>query len=358
MLSGNDLMLSSTISAAASSAVVSNNTFSAALSGNSQSQAQGTTVTTLVDPVHELKVFEYGELEVLTKNFAHQISDCWEGVYRGWLDGKKSEIAVHLLGLPSGSSQLPSLIMVAKIQLFGSLSHPNLIPLLGYCLNHSEMLLVYEFSESYTSLEYHLFNSPLDTRDKKKDALPPLSWDKRLKIAVEAARGLDFLHLMDVVFLRYFQASSILLDKSFGVKIAGFNFLITDSEANQKTAKENVADFEDMKAAEHQRQQDVYDFGVVLLELLTGLPLGRSRQQPQYSVRVEWIKQRILSRDGIYILMDSRLKVSRDAAFPVARVALCCLELNPLHRPHIGQVLQTLNRIKELQESSQFCTNS
>ncbi|PKI41065.1 probable serine/threonine-protein kinase PIX13 [Punica granatum] len=244
---GKDLTLSSTTSGAASSAAVSNNASSAAVSNNAFSAAVSDNSRSPV-AARELKVFEYGELKALTKNFAHAHFDCTDRVYRGWLDEKKSEIAVHLLELPSRPTRMQSSIMVAKIQLFGSVSHPNLAPLLGHCLNHREMLLVYESSENSTSLEDHLFKCPSGPQAEGKDAPPPLSWDRRLQIAVEAAQALDFLHLMDIVFLTYFQASSVLLDKSYGVKILAFNFLITNSKATRRRAM-NIVEFNERMEA-------------------------------------------------------------------------------------------------------------
>lgn len=92
----------------------------------------------------------------------------------------------------------------SEINFLGRISHPNLVKLLGYCRDNDEFLLVYEFMPR-GSLENHLF--------RRNTNIEPLSWNTRLKIATDAARGLAFLHSSDKqVIYRDFKASNILLD--------------------------------------------------------------------------------------------------------------------------------------------------
>jgi serine/threonine protein kinase len=99
----------------------------------------------------------------------------------------------------------------SEIHFLGRLYHPNLVKLLGYCYEETELLLVYEYMQK-GSLEHHLFG--------RGAAVQPLSWDLRLKIAIGAAAGLSFLHTSDrEIIYRDFKASNILLD---GVSILHF----------------------------------------------------------------------------------------------------------------------------------------
>jgi serine/threonine protein kinase len=92
----------------------------------------------------------------------------------------------------------------SEIHFLGRLYHPNLVKLLGYCCEETDLLLVYEYMQK-GSLENHLFG--------RGAAVQPLPWDLRLKIAIGAACGLSFLHTSDKeIIYRDFKASNILLD--------------------------------------------------------------------------------------------------------------------------------------------------
>lgn len=107
------------------------------------------------------------------------------------------------------------------------------------------------------------------------------------------------------------------------------------------------------------RRQDVYDFGVVLLEILTGLALGRNRWSPEYGSRIEWIITRVLDRDNLVTLMDSNMgSYPLDDAFQVTQLAVGCLGQDPLQRPTMPQVEETLRQIKAAEISLSLTTES
>ncbi|MED6133784.1 putative serine/threonine-protein kinase pix13, variant 3 [Stylosanthes scabra] len=170
-----------------------------------------------------LRVFSLAGLKVATKNFK---ADAMLGeggfgkVYKGWLDhrtlspvkaGSGMVVAVKRLNTESvqGFQEWKS-----EVSFLGRVSHPNLVKLLGYCREADELLLVYEFMPK-GSLETHLF--------RRNSSTEPISWNTRLKIAIDAARGLAFLHTSEKqVIYRDFKASNILLDGNYNAKISDF----------------------------------------------------------------------------------------------------------------------------------------
>ncbi|KAF9601944.1 hypothetical protein IFM89_024278 [Coptis chinensis] len=158
-----------------------------------------------------LRIFSFAELKNATKNFKSD-TVLGEGgfgkVFKGWIDDKPHSkngsgyvIAVKKLNSESmqGFEEWQS-----EVNFLGRLSHPNLVKLMGYCGEDSELLLVYEFMQK-GSLENHLF--------RRGSAVQPLSWSLRLKIALGSARGLAFLHSSEKqINYRDFKASNIHLD--------------------------------------------------------------------------------------------------------------------------------------------------
>ncbi|KAE9449381.1 hypothetical protein C3L33_18731, partial [Rhododendron williamsianum] len=129
----------------------------------------------------------------------------WLGrVYKGLLDEKNGRGLVFAVKkLSRGHARISE--WQAELNFLGSLSHPNLVKLLGYCWEEDELLLVYEFMPK-SSLENHLFG--------RGSAVQPLPWGIRLNILIGAARGLEFLHTSELpVIYRDFKTSNILLDE-------------------------------------------------------------------------------------------------------------------------------------------------
>ncbi|CAH1430951.1 unnamed protein product [Lactuca virosa] len=164
----------------------------------------------------------------------------------------------------------------AEVEYMGKFSHPNVVKLLGYGWGSNEIHLVYEYSEK-GSLYMHLFG---------KDA-EPLPWDKRIKIALGAAQGLAFMHTEMYVICRDVRSSNILLDGEFNAKITdfgegGFNPVSGESPTSYNdgyVAPEYLATGVTLTKAMILQlttgwlylKSDVYGFGVVMLEIVTGL---------------------------------------------------------------------------------------
>ncbi|KAA0040988.1 protein kinase 2B [Cucumis melo var. makuwa] len=101
---------------------------------------------------------------------------------------------------------------LTEVNYLGKFHHPNLVKLIGYCLEGENRLLVYEFMPR-GSLENHLFRNVIQQGHMLSSVVQPLSWALRIKVAIAAARGLSFLHEAELhVIYRDFKASNILLD--------------------------------------------------------------------------------------------------------------------------------------------------
>jgi serine/threonine protein kinase len=319
-----------------------------------------------------LKEFSYEDLKVSTKNFK---SDALLGeggfgkVYKGWLNAETltptkagSGMIVAIKKLKSDSVQGIQ-EWQSEINFLGRISHPNLVKLLGYCTDGDEFLLVYEFMPR-GSLESHLF--------KRNPNLEPLSWNTRLKIAIDAARGLAFLHSSEKqIIYRDFKASNILLDVDYNAKISDFGLAKFGPSGENSHVTTRIMGTYGYAAPEYIAtghlyvKSDVYGFGVVLLEMLTGLKALDLKRPTKKQNLVEWIKPYLSDKTKLKgNVVDYRLdgQYSPKAAFETAQLILKCLESDPKKRPSMEDVLETLEDINTIKDkrkiSKNHCTKS
>ncbi|PON89912.1 Mitogen-activated protein kinase kinase kinase [Trema orientale] len=306
-------------------------------------------------PAPNLRIFTFAELKTATKGFRSD-TVLGEGgfgkVFKGWLEdkaqnGSSTVIAVKKLNSESvqGFEEWQS-----EVNFLGRLSHPNLVKLLGYCWEDKELLLVYEFMQK-GSLENHLFG--------RGSVVQPLSWQLRLKIAIGAAKGLAFLHTSEKqVIYRDFKASNILLDGSYTAKISDFGLAKMGPSASQSHVTTRVMGTYGYAAPEYVAtghlyvKSDVYGFGVVLIEILTGLrALDTNRPSGRHNL-VDWIKPYLSDKRKLKSIMDSRLegKYPSKAAFHIAQLALKCIESEQKHRPSMKEVVERLEQIESSDE--------
>ncbi|KAJ4824175.1 putative serine/threonine-protein kinase pbl3 [Turnera subulata] len=302
-------------------------------------------------PSPNLKAFTFSELQFATRNFCpdNLIGEGGFGnVYKGWINehtltaarpGTGMMIAVKKLraeGLQGHKEWL------SEVNCLGQLHHPNLVKLIGYCLDGKSRLLVYEHLAK-GSLEKHLF----------KKGPKPLSWTTRIKVAIGAARGLSFLHNSErQIIYRDFKASNILIDSEFNAKLSDFGLAKAGPTGDRTHVSTQVIGTQGYAAPEYiatgrlTSRCDVYSFGVVLLELLTGRrALDKTKSGVEQNL-VEWAKPHLADKRRLFRIMDTRLEgqYPRKGAFMLAVLALHCIGEAKL-RPQMTEVVTVLEQL-------------
>ncbi|XP_031254612.1 probable serine/threonine-protein kinase PIX13 isoform X1 [Pistacia vera] len=303
-----------------------------------------------------MKMYTLAELRAATKNFRPD-TVLGEGgfgrVFKGWVDEKtyapsKVGMGMAVAVKKSNPDSLQGLNeWQAEVKFLGKFSHPNLVKLLGYCWEDRQFLLVYEYMQK-GSLENHLF----------RKAAEPLSWNIRLKIAIGAAKGLTFLHSSEKsVIYRDFKASNILLDADYNAKLSDFGLAKLGPINGNSHVTTRVMGTYGYAAPEYVAtghlyvRSDVYGFGVVLLEMLTGLrALDTNRPSGNHNL-VEYAKPSLSDRRKLKKIMDPRLEEQypAKAASQCAELILKCLESDPKSRPSMDQVLENLEEISAIE---------
>ncbi|XP_022852061.1 probable serine/threonine-protein kinase PIX13 isoform X1 [Olea europaea var. sylvestris] len=340
---------------------------SAGLSRFSAAASDDTCVSGEILPTSNLKVYTFSDLRNATKNFK---SDMILGVggfgtvFKGWVDSKTllpskvgTGIMVAIKKLNPESTQGFE-EWQSEVNFLGRLSHPNLVKLLGYCWEDKELLLVYEFMQR-GSLENHLF--------RRSVAVEPLSWDIRLKIAIGAAWGLAFLHTSDKqVIYRDFKASNILLDENYNAKISDFGLAKLGPAEGNSHVTTRIMGTHGYAAPEYVAtghlyvKSDVYGFGVVLLEMLTGLRALDTKRPSGRQNLVDYAKPFLCQKRKLISIMDVRMegKYSSKAALHAAQLTLRCLESEPKKRPSMKEVAETLEQIATIRKPKESKSKS
>ncbi|WOL16830.1 hypothetical protein Cni_G25618 [Canna indica] len=303
--------------------------------------------------VPNLRIFTFAELRSATRNFKPD-TVLGEGgfgkVYKGWVDEKTLNPTRSGIGMIVAVKKLnPESVQgleewQSEVNFLGRLSHPNLVKLLGYCWEDRELLLVYEYM-ARGSLENHLF--------RKGSSFEPFPWELRMKIAIGAARGLAFLHASEKqVIYRDFKASNILLDSNYNAKLSDFGLAKNGPTGEKSHVTTRIMGTYGYAAPEYVAtghlyvKSDVYGFGVLLLEMLSGMrALDTSRPSGQHNF-VDFAKPYLADRRKMSRLMDPRLEgYPPKAAQHAAQLTLRCLSGDPKSRPSMKEVVEILEKI-------------
>ncbi|KAM3359307.1 serine/threonine-protein kinase RIPK [Capsicum galapagoense] len=301
-----------------------------------------------------LHVFTHAQLKVITSDFS-SCNFLGEGgfgpVHKGFIDDKikpglgAQPVAVKLLNLEGDQGHMEWL---TEVVLLGQLRHPNLVKLIGYCWEDEQRLLVYEYM-TRGNLENQLFR-------RCSTSLP---WQTRMKIALDAAKGLAFLHEEEKpVIYRDFKASNILLDSDYTAKLSDFGLAKDGPEGSDTHVTTRVMGTPGYAAPEYMltgyltTRSDVYSFGVVLLELLTGRQAIDKKRPSREQNLVEWAKPFLRNVHKLNRLIDPRLEdqYSTQGAKKVAALAYKCLSQQPKSRPTMSNVVKILEPILDLKD--------
>lgn len=292
-----------------------------------------------------IPVYTYREMEIATKGFSdkEQLGTGGFGtVYAGKLPGESLVVAVKKIRHrdTQGMEQV-----LNEVRLLSSVDHPNLVRLLGCCLEKTEPILVYEFMPNGTLCQ-HL-------QRERGEGLP---WSKRVTIATETARALAYLHsaLSPPIYHRDVKSSNILLDYGFNAKVADFGLsrLVLTEASHISTAPQGTPGYLDPQYHENFHltdKSDVYSFGVVLVEIITALKVvDFSRKEREINLASLAVK--IIGEGCIDEIIDPFLEVGKDAevraaVHRVAELAFRCLSFDRDARPTMVEVEQELELI-------------
>lgn len=284
-----------------------------------------------------VSVLEYHLLEAATNNFeeSNKIGEGGRGrVYKACL-GENFVAAVKKLDGEGIEKEFQN-----EVGWLNKIQHQNIVTLIGYCIHEETRFLVYEFMQ----------NGSLESRLHGHSSGSALTWSLRMKIALDVARGLEYLHERcdPGVLHRDLKSSNILLDTNFNAKVSGFSLAVTVGMQNKNDLK--VSETMGYLAPEYlldgklTEKSDVYAFGVVLLELLTGKKPVEKTSPAHHQSIVTWAMPQLTDRSKLPNIVDPVIRDKMDPKhlYQVAAVAVLCVQPEPSYRPLITDVLHSM----------------
>ncbi|GLT73855.1 hypothetical protein SLA2020_456870 [Shorea laevis] len=322
---------------------------------HSDGQPKGSKVSALVKaevqkttpPPIEVPALSLEELKEKMDNFGSKAligEGSYGRVYYANLDNGK---AVAVKKLDVSSEPESNVEFLTQVSMVSRLKHENVVELQGYCVEGNLRVLAYEFATMGS------LHDILHGRKGVQGAQPGpvLDWMQRVQIAVNAARGLEYLHekVQPSVIHRDVRSSNVLLFEDFKAKIADFNLSNQAPDMAARLHSTRVLGTFGYHAPEYAmtgqltQKSDVYSFGVVLLELLTGRkPVDHTMPRGQQSL-VTWATPR-LSEDKVKQCVDPRLngEYPPKGVAKLAAVAALCVQYEAEFRPNMSIVVKAL----------------
>ncbi|XP_065626430.1 putative proline-rich receptor-like protein kinase PERK11 isoform X2 [Quercus suber] len=325
--------------------------FSAAKSQtNSSKRPRHTILTTRFKGV-EIIVREKFPLKMLleaTNNFS---KDCEIGkngfgsLFRAILDDGR-EVTIHRAEI-SMSEQFVNEFL-RGVEAWSRLDHKNAVRLLGFCEDGKDGLLVYEYL-GYGTLHWHLHNP---------ESTSLMSWAARIKVALDIARGIEYLHVCAVprIIHRNIKLSNIFLDATLTAKLSNFNLSVeapVDDWSGYECERLVGAlgyTAPDYFIASLETKVDVYSFGVVLLEMLFGCKAYHANENDEKRLIVDFVAPYIAQKE-IHRFLDPKVPpptpLEMEALTNVASLALDCVSKECVLRPSMTKVANTVQSTLE-----------
>ncbi|KAA8538342.1 hypothetical protein F0562_027835 [Nyssa sinensis] len=282
--------------------------------------------------------FTFSEIQLATDDFSKDniIGEGGYGlVYKGKLnDGQFIAAKVRKEESTQGFTEFHSEVYVLSFA-----RHKNIMMLLGYCCKENLNILVYEYICN-KSLEWHLFDQSMNV----------LEWHQRCAIAIGTAKGLRFLHEEcrgSPIIHRDMRPSNILLTHDFVPMLGDFG--LAKWKTSDDPVQTRVLGTLGYLAPEYTEsgiisvRTDVYAFGIVLIQLISGRKVVDSKREDQQKPLRQWAEP-LLERLALHELIDPRLGVSYDAyeLYHMARAAYLCVQSNPEMHPSMGEIVRLL----------------
>ncbi|ESQ50847.1 hypothetical protein EUTSA_v10022595mg [Eutrema salsugineum] len=288
--------------------------------------------------------FSYDVLKTATSDFSSENligkGGCNE-VYKGVLEAGKA-VAVKIL---KSSFKEAVKDFVQEVSIISSLTHQNISPLIGVCVHYNDLISVYNLS-SRGSLEETLQGKHV------------LRWEERFKIAIGLGEALDYLHnqCSNPVIHRDVKSSNVLLSDEFEPQLSDFGLSMWGSKSCRYTIQRDVVGTFGYLAPEYfmygkvSDKIDVYAFGVVLLELISGRTSISSDSPRGQESLVMWAKP-MIEKGNLKELLDPNIGTFDEAQFhKMVLAATHCLTRAATHRPNIREILKLLRGEDELEK--------
>ncbi|KAJ7968733.1 GPCR kinase [Quillaja saponaria] len=296
--------------------------------------------------IGNLKRFSFRELQLATGNFSPKNILGQGGfgvVYKGCLSNK-TMVAVKRLKDPNYTGEVQ---FQTEVEMIGLALHRNLLRLYGFCIIPDERLLVYPFMPN---------GSVADRLRDNCGEKPSLDWNRRIRIAIGAARGLLYLHEQcnPKIIHRDVKAANILLDESFEAVVGDFGLakLLDRRDSHVTTAVRGTVGHiapEYLSTGQSSEKTDVFGFGILLLELITGQKaLDAGNGQIQKGMILDWVRT-FYEEKRLEVLVDRDLKgcFDRVELEKTVEVALQCTHSHPNVRPKMSEILKLLEGLVE-----------
>ncbi|XP_066324344.1 uncharacterized protein [Miscanthus floridulus] len=299
--------------------------------------------------VENLRLFSYGEIRAATNNF-DQSNKLGRGgfgtVYKGVLrDG--TEFAAKVL---SSESEQGIKEFLAEIESISEVKHANLVRLLGCCVQRKNRILVYEY------LANNSLDHALKALGSGNGAAANLPWSRRSDICVGTAKGLSYLHAEHEpnIVHRDIKASNVLLDRDYMPKIGDFGLakLFPDNVTHISTGVVGTYGYlapEYFVHGQLTKKADVYSFGVLVLEIVSGRRISQTIQSDMFLVREAWV---LYQQGRLLDIVDASMgSYPEKEVLRYIKVGLACTQATPSSRPTMRQVLDLLSRPVALPET-------
>ncbi|KAI9396284.1 hypothetical protein POPTR_004G105200v4 [Populus trichocarpa] len=298
--------------------------------------------------------FTYEELVQATNGFSAQ-NRLGEGgfgcVYKGVLvDGRDVAVKQLKIGGSQGEREFR-----AEVEIISRVHHRHLVSLVGYCISEHQRLLVYDYLPNDT-LYHHLHG----------EGRPFMDWATRVRVAAGAARGIAYLHedCHPRIIHRDIKSSNILLDENFEAQVSDFGLakIALELDSNTHVSTRVMGTFgymapEYATSGKLTEKSDVYSYGVVLLELITGRkPVDASQPLGDESL-VEWARPLLtdaIENEDFEALADSGLEKNYvpSEMFRMIEAAAACVRHSAAKRPRMSQVVRALDLLDESSDLS------
>ncbi|KAI4295874.1 hypothetical protein L6164_035872 [Bauhinia variegata] len=295
---------------------------------------------------NDLKPFTYQQIADATDNFNPDdvIGEGGYGkVYKGHLKSINKDVAVKQL---DRNGRQGTREFFSEVLMLSLVKHPNLVQLIGYCAEGDHRILVYEFMSNGT-VEDHL----LELAANKE----PLDWKTRMKIALGAARGLEYLHDTSEppMIYRDFKTSNILLDDDFNPKLSDFGLAKLGPTGGKEHVSTRVMGTYGYCAPEYAstgqltRKSDVYSYGVVFLEIISGRRVFDKSRTTEEQNLIDWAQPLFEDRKKFTLMADPLLKDNFPVKglFKALAVAAMCLQQEAETRPLMADVVTALEHL-------------